>query len=713
MLAWLEHRLAEQGQTIEEVVRAESQSQAADQASMANSIASLRFVNATEWHAFVETHSETEKILRAEPAGVYGRMDFATRDEYRHVVEALARRRGIDEEEVARTAVSLAAQRHAAQSDDVAAHVGYLLVDEGRRHLERALRGRRVAQLSPRRPLRGLKLLGYLGPVSLLTAVVAAPLVMQAMQGPGWLRPILALCAALAASQCAVAVVNWFASTVRKPRALPRMDFEHGIPDACRTMVVVPTLLTGRQRIAEIVEALELRYLANRDPNLWFALLTDFGDADSQHVEGDDSLLAMGRRRHRRAERQVRQRHARAILPVPPAPALQPAGRLLDGPRAQARQAGGFQRTASRAGTRIASAESSATRRSLPSIRYVITLDTDTDLPWGAGWRLVGAAAHPLNRPRMDTCGRRLVRGYAILQPRVSISLRSAAAEPLFPPAGRRGGPRPVHARRVGPVPGPVRRGLLHRQGHLRRVAPSASCWRGGFLTIPCSATICWSRATRAPASAATWSCWRTPPRGTWRTSAAAIAGCAATGRSLRGWVRGSRDAAGRRVHPWIAALGWWKIFDNLRRAFVAPAYVILLVLGWLVLPAPLAWTLWVAGLLFVPELLPGLAELLQRPAKLPLWVHATAVGRSTGRRLARTALWLTFLPFEAVVALDAAVRTMWRMLYSRQRLLEWQTAAAAESGAAAGVLGILQTGRTPPWQPANPPRRRPGPSSP
>ncbi len=110
VLAWLEHRLAEQGQTIEEVVRAESQSQAADQASMANSIASLRFVNATEWHKFVETHSETEKILRAEPAGVYGRMDFATRDEYRHVVEAMARRRGIDEEEVARTAVSMAAR---------------------------------------------------------------------------------------------------------------------------------------------------------------------------------------------------------------------------------------------------------------------------------------------------------------------------------------------------------------------------------------------------------------------------------------------------------------------------------------------------------------------------------------------------------------------------------------------------------------------------
>ena len=115
VLAWLEQRLAERGQTIEEVVRAESQSQAADQASMANSIASLRLVNATEWHKFVEANSATEQILRDEPAGVYGRMDFATRDEYRHVVEATARRLHLDEEEVARTAVALAATHHAAQ----------------------------------------------------------------------------------------------------------------------------------------------------------------------------------------------------------------------------------------------------------------------------------------------------------------------------------------------------------------------------------------------------------------------------------------------------------------------------------------------------------------------------------------------------------------------------------------------------------------------
>lgn len=689
VLAWLEHRLAEQGQTIEEVVRAESQSQAADQASMANSIASLRFVNATEWHAFVEAHSETEKILRSEPAGAYGRMDFTTRDEYRHVVEALARRRGMDEEEVARTAVSLAAQRHAEQSEDVAAHVGYLLVDEGRRHLERVLRGRRVARFSPHRPLRALKLLGYLGPVSLLTAVVAAPLVMQAMQGPGWLRPILALCAALAASQCAVTVVNWYASTVRKPRALPRMDFEHGIPDLCRTMVVVPTLLTGRQRIAEIVEALELRYLANRDPNLWFALLTDFGDADSQQVDGDDSLLQVAAD----GVEELNSKHGNGTH-----------GRffLFHRPRLYNPQEGCWMGRERKRGKledfnellrgqgRDCFSRIIGDTSELPSIRYVITLDTDTDLPWGAGWRLVGAAAHPLNRPRMDTCGRRLVRGYAILQPRVGILLRSAQQSRYSRLLAGEVGLDPYTR-----VVSDLYQDLFGEASYIGKGIYDVWAFRqlleGRFPdnTVLSHDLLesCYARSgqcsdvelledspSRYLADVSRRHRWM---RGDWQ---------------IAPWL-GSRisDAAGGRVHPWITALGWWKIFDNLRRAFLTPAYVILLVLGWTALPAPLAWTLWVAGLLFVPELLPGLAELLQRPAGLPLWVHATTVGQSTARRLARTALWLTFLPFEAVVAIDATVRTMWRMLYSRRRLLEWQTAAAAESGAVAGLLGILQ----------------------
>ncbi len=688
VLAWLEKRLAERGQTIEEVVRAESQSQAADQASMANSIASLRLVNATEWYRFVEAHSATERILRAEPAGVYGRMDFTTRDEYRHVVEGTARRLRLDEELVARAAVALAAARHAARSDDVAGHVGYVLVDDGKPHLERALRGRPAARLFPRRSRRGLRLLAYLGPVTLLSAAGVAWLVTLARGAPRLAWPVLAVCAALAASQCAIAAVNWFASLVRKPRALARMDFEHGIPADCRTMAVVPTLLSGPRRIGAILEGLELRYLANRDPNLWFGLLTDFRDADREHVETDDALLAQAA-------------DGIAALNVKYGNGAHGRFFLFHRPRLHNPREGCWMGRERKRGKledfnallcgddRGSFSRIEGDVSELASIHYVITLDTDTDLPWGAGWRLVGAAAHPLNRPLLDPTGRRLARGYAILQPRVSISLRSAVQSRYSRLLAGEVGIDPYTR-----VVSDLYQDLFAETSFIGKGIYDVGAYRqlldGRF---PDNAVLshdllesCYARSGQC----SDVELLEDSPSGY-------LADVSRRHRWMRGdwqiapWL-GLRvsDATARRIFPSIAVLGWWKIFDNLRRAVVAPAYVLLLALGWLVLPAPAAWTLAVLSLLFVPELLPGLAELARRPPKLPISLHLATVARSTARRLARIALWLTFLPFEATVAIDAALRSLWRILFSRQRLLEWQTAAAVERAADAGLGHLL-----------------------
>ena len=689
VMAWLEQRLAEQGQTIEEVVRAESQSQAADQASMANSIASLRLVNATEWHKFVEANSATERILRDEPSDIYGRMDFATRDEYRHVVEAIARRFHIDEEVVARTAVELTATRFAAQSDDVEAHVGYMLVDDGKRHLERVLRGQRAARLFPRQLQRSLKLLAYLGPVALLSTAGVVWLVLQSRGASEFAWPVLAICAALAASQCAIAVVNWFISILRRPRTLPRMDFEHGIPDECRTMVVVPTLLTGRKRVTSILEGLELRHLANRDPNLWFGLLTDFVDADQEHVEGDETLVELvADGIEELNEKYGNGAHGRFFLFHRPRLYNQREGFWMGRERKRGKIEDFNALLCGDDRARFSRIVGDISQ--ITSIHYVITLDTDTDLPWGAGWRLVGAAAHPLNRPIMDSSGRRLIRGYAILQPRVSISLRSAAQSYYSRLLAGEVGIDP-YTRVVSDLyqdlfaeTSFVGKGI-YDVGAFRRLLEGR--FPDNVVLSHDLLESCYARAGQC----SDVELLEDSPSGY-------LADVSRRHRWMRGdwqiapWL-GLRvsDAAGKRAFPSIRALGWWKIFDNLRRALVAPAFAILLALGWIVLPASFSWTLAVLSLLFVPELLPGLAELAQRPPKLPVSLHVTTVLRSTARRLIRIALWLTFLPFEATVAIDAAVRSLWRMFFSRHRMLEWQTAAAVESVVAPGIGRIIR----------------------
>ncbi len=688
VLAWLEQRLSEQGQTIENVVRAESQSQAANQASMANSIASLRFVNATEWHRFVEEHSVTEQILRSEPAGVYARMDFATRDEYRHVVEASARRLRLGEEEVARTAVALAAARHAERADEAAAHVGYVLVDEGKPILDRALRGRPAPRLFPRRLRQGLTFALFLGSIAVVTAAVATWLVLLSGRAsdPAW--PVLALGAALAASQGAVVVVNWFISLARRPRALPRMDFEHGIPDECRTMAVVPSLLTGPRRVAEILEGLELRCLANRDPNLWFGLLTDFCDAGQEHAEGDETLLDQAAAGIEELNGKYGNgAHGRFFLFHRPR-IHNPREDCWMGRERKRGKIEDFNALLCGEGrdrfSRIVGDTSPLT-----SIRYVITLDTDTDLPWGAGWRLVGAAAHPLNRPMMDLHGRRLARGYAILQPRVSTSLHSAQRS-LFSRlmAGETG--LDPYTRLVSDVYQDLFAEASFIGKGLYDVRVFRRLLQGRF---PDNTLL--SHDLLESCYARTGQCSDVE---LFEDSPSRYLDDA--GRRHR-WMRGDwqiapwlgprvRDAGNRPVSPRTTALGRWKIFDNLRRALAAPAFAALLAAGWLAFPAPLPWTLAVLSLLLVPDLLPGLAELAQRPAKFPFRLHLATVAQSTARRLSRTTLWLTFLPFETAVTLDAAVRSLWRMLLSRRRLLEWQTAAAAEGGATAGLGRVL-----------------------
>ena len=250
-MSWLEQRIAEQGQTIDQIFQLTSQTQAAAQVSIGNSIGSLRFLGATDWQEFVESVSVVEATLRSDPAGVYPAMDFATRDSYRHVVEQIAKGSSLSENEVARLAVDKAgpgAKGSPAVDTATASagHVGYFLVDRGRRSLERAARVRRSPWMHLRQLGNLFPLPVYLGALALTTVMATSPVVVwsaeMGLRGAGlagW-AVLLALCA----SQTAVAFVHWATTMLVRPRLLPRLDFSAGIPPAHLTVVAVPAMLT-------------------------------------------------------------------------------------------------------------------------------------------------------------------------------------------------------------------------------------------------------------------------------------------------------------------------------------------------------------------------------------------------------------------------------------------------------------------------------------
>ena len=279
---WVEQILTEQGVTAAQLSEAAGRTAAANQISIANSIGSLRFIGAMDWKNFVESLSVVEQTLREDPMAMYASQDFATRDQYRHVIEDVARSSSCSELAVARQAITLA-QTAAGRlgRHDRRAHIGYYLIDHGRRNLERAVGCRLPWKVRVSRAVRHIHLALYLGPILLLTTLATA-VVLSAFDGfalHDWRYWFFAITGMIGASALTVPLVNLVVTLFVPPRALPRMDFSQGIPAVHRSMAIVPTLLGSPQEIDDLLETLEIRYLGNRDPNLFFALLTDFRDA--------------------------------------------------------------------------------------------------------------------------------------------------------------------------------------------------------------------------------------------------------------------------------------------------------------------------------------------------------------------------------------------------------------------------------------------------
>jgi len=675
---WVEQKLLEQGVTATQLSVAAGRTAAANQISIANSIGSLRFIDTMDWKDYVESLSIVEQTLRKDPAGLHASQDFTTRDRYRHVIEDLASRGSRSEWAVAREAIGLA-QTAAEQSSthDRSAHVGYYLIDRGRPDLERMVGFRLPWKLQSTRAARRFRLLLYLGPILLLTTLGTA-VVLSDFALDDWRYWFFALTGMLGISALAVSLVNLMVTLILPPRSLPRLDFSKGIPDSQRTMVVVPTLFNSTEEIDGLLEDLEIRYLGNREPNLFFALLTDFHDASEQTLPEDDALLDYACKAVQVLNETYHEDRP-GIFYLFHRPRLwNPVDRVWMGyerKRGKLEQFNAFLRGEAK----TAFVKIVGDTPILASIQYVITLDTDTQLPRDSARTLIGNLAHPLNRPVYDPDKKRIIEGYAILQPRASISLTSAGQSrfsKLF--AGESGidpytreisdvyqdifgegsfigkGIYDVDAFRQA-VDGRFPENLILSHDLLESgYARSALVTDVDLIEeFPASYAIEASRRHR----------WI---RGDWQ---------------LAGWLlprvpgppTPSGTKAKRQPNP-LSVLSIWKLFDNLRRSLVPPALLAFLTGGWLFGPGPAwFWTLLVIGVVVVPDLLGVVIDLIRKPKERDWLVHLTLTSKSAGRPLTRAFLTIVLLPYDALICLDAIVRSGMRMLFTRRGLLLWQ----------------------------------------
>lgn len=696
---WLEQKLLEQGVTATQLSESAGRTAAANQISIANSIGSLRVIDTMNWRDYVELLSVVEEILREDPAGMHICQDFATRDRYRHVIEDVARSSSHSEPEVAREAIVLA--QAAAERLDVSdrtAHVGYYLISHGRLVLERATGFRPSWKLRISRASRHFNLFLYLGPI-LLLSVLTASAALFAFDDLGlqdWRYWFFAMTGIIAASALAVPLVNLFVTLIFPPRTLPRLDFSSGIPAAHRTMVVVPTLLSKPQEIDDLLEALEIRYLGNRDSNLFFALLTDFRDAPQCTQPEDDALLAYARTAVQRLNAAYQDDRPCIFYWFHRPRVWNPYEQVWMGyerKRGKLEQFNALLRGAAKTAFSEIAGEISI----LESIQYVITLDTDTQLPRDAARTLIGNIAHPLNRPVYDTEKRRIVEGYAILQPRVSISLTSAGQSRFTKLFAGESGIDP-YSREVSDVYQDIfgegsfiGKGIYDVDAFRQAVDGcfpenlilSHDLLESGYAR--CALVTDVDLIEEHPASYAIEASRRHRwIRGDWQ---------------LAGWLLphvpgppGSEQAKTKRQPNPLTALLIWKIFDNLRRSLVSPSLLALLAGGWLFGPGHAwFWTLLAASVVFLPILLGTLIEFIRKPAERDWLVHINLTGILAGRPITLAVLTLILLPYDALISLGAIVRSGLRMLFTRHGLMLWHLPSYTHRNARRTLADFVQ----------------------
>jgi len=645
------------------------QDTAAAEAIVANSILNLRLLATQNWKDFFESTSVLEKTLRDDPADVYAQMDFETRNRYRSIVEELAHGSSFDESRVASQAVQLAWAGTTVREK----HVGYYLIGPGLEALEAQIKYRPAFVGRVTHFLQKNATLTYLGGIAILTALICSIFVIYAMlAGESFLQTVLAgLLALLPSSAVAIELINGLIVGMIPPRTLPKLNFERGVPPEYRTMVTIPSMLANESDAPFLLRQIERHFLANSDPNVFFAVVTDYADAPEKEMPGDDQPIAYTRAAIEALNKKYGNDEYQPFYFFHRERVWNAGENCWMGwerKRGKLEEFNKLLRGSDFTTFRIQIGNLSL----LPAIRYVITLDADTILPRESARELIGTLAHPLNQAEFDPASDEIRAGHTVLQPRVQVK-PVAANQSLFTRVYSGDSTIDLYTRAVSDVyqdlfdeGNYVGKGIYDVDAFQRSLQDrvpenhllSHDLFEGiqgrcGLVTdvvlfedYPPHYLIYTDRLHR----------W---VRGDWQ---------------LLPWLgrQVPHRTKGKFPNP-LSIIDRWKLFDNLRRSLLPPAVLVLLISGWLFLPgAGLAWTALALSPFLISILTNFIAGLRQTIAS----DTSTATTRPLRLAAFRSLFEILFLPHESLIILDAILTTLVRLFFTGKRMLQWVSSA-------------------------------------
>ncbi|WP_265786665.1 GH36-type glycosyl hydrolase domain-containing protein [Fodinibius salicampi] len=690
---WFEYRLRSHDTTLDEALRDEAQRQSKLHVSIRNAILSMREASETEWQEFVEECSIVDQILHLDPMEIFTDMDSGTKNKYRSTVERLASHSEYTEKQVAEEVLVLSESHinHSGRdANDIfkgysvlKKHVGYYLLGEGYDELTRRIRydmplGERI-----RRKLE--ETAGYyIGFIASFTIILLAVLWLatDAISSSIFVSLSVLLVGFFPALELSISAINRLFVFSLPPRILPRMRINKEIPGQARTLIVVPTLVGSPAEMEHQLEKLEITSLANPDPGLQFVLLSDFTDADQEHMPGDKSILERAEREINRLNEKYSSSYGDKFFVLHRQRDWNPSevkwmgwerkrGKLEKLNELLCNPSGG-----SPFPYMMGNFTNSIQKK---PVRFVLTLDADTRTPPDSIIDLVRIASHPLNRAFYDREKDRITKGYGIIQPRISIP-PDAANKSLF---------ARIFSGNVGIDPYTTAVSDIYQDLFGEAIFTGKGIYDvRAFHTVLkdrfpenriLSHDLIESNYVRAALSTDIELFDEYP------TNYASY--CKRNHR----WTRGDWQIArwlfprvpgpdGTTKNP-INLLSRWKIFDNLRRSLNPFFLTLFFVTGWFWLPgSALIWTMAAFGILAFPIYVSFSTDIFNRPARIKWKLYFEKVRSNLKINTVQAISTLAILPHQAVLQLDAIGRTLWRLIVAKKRLMEWTSASQAES---------------------------------
>jgi cyclic beta-1,2-glucan synthetase len=639
---------------------------------IARSLRTLLLFDRMDWKDFFEAHSQVEKILREDPLQLYGKMDFETRDQYRKKVEYFAEHSKLEEDQIAHHTVQLALS---SQDDtEKARHVGFYLLDDGQQELQKEINYREKFSEKLLTFFLDHNVSFYLGSIFTITALVIIGLLLisRLMITDPWKLLLIGIVILIPASSVAVNLLNSILTTTLPPKILPKMDFRKRVPKKFKSIVAIPALLTSFEELDFLLQQIELHYLSNKDRNIGFVLLTDFGDAPKESIPEDEPYLQAaieglsqlnetyrgddGRRPFYLFHR-LRQWNPQEDIWMG---WERKRGKLADFNRFLLE---GFTDSFD---TIIGDLDF------MKGVRYVITLDSDTVLPRDSAKALIATMAHPLNHAEFEHGTSKVTRGYTILQPRTEVkptSVIKTSFTRVF--AGDLG--LDLYTRAVSDVYQDLfGEGIFVGKG----IYDVAAFHRSLENKVPQNSLLSHDlyEGIQGRAGLVTDIVFYEdyPPD------------YASHVNRLHRWVRGDWQ-----LFPWLfprvptgdgnsepnpfSAIDLWKIIDNLRRSLLAPTTLLSFIFGWLFFHENV-W-LWTALILLISAF-PLLNNIVSSLSSRFLMGEGANVFANVRTAFLRWLLYLIFLPYESFIMIDAVLTTLVRIYLSHKRLLQWTTSA-------------------------------------